>query len=113
MVFLVCGSIVAYEDTFIELKQAILDLEVASTVIFPMTRFQLLVATNFLLAMAELVIVKQLDLHKVFLALLSLSNCLGQHSKVILMTKDDAMTHPPAISHNFCMHPHTDTAMGH
>ncbi|KAG1864357.1 hypothetical protein F4604DRAFT_1928800 [Suillus subluteus] len=94
MVFLVCGSIVAYEDVFVELKQAILDLEVASAIIFPVTRFQPLVATNFLLAMAELVIVEQLDLHKVFPALLSLSNRLGQHSKVILMTKDDAITRP-------------------
>ncbi|KIK31623.1 hypothetical protein CY34DRAFT_19739, partial [Suillus luteus UH-Slu-Lm8-n1] len=94
IVFLVCGSIVAYEDSFVELKQAILDIKVASAIIFPATRFQPLVATNFLLALAELVIVEQLNLQKVFPALLSLSNRLGQHTKVILMTKDDAINGP-------------------
>lgn len=94
IIFLVCGSIVAYEDSFVELKQAILDIKVASAIIFPATRFQPLVATNFLLALAELVIVEQLNLQKVFPALLSLSNRLGQHTKVILMTKDDAINGP-------------------
>ncbi|KAG1850367.1 hypothetical protein DFJ58DRAFT_729245 [Suillus subalutaceus] len=89
MVFLVCGSIVAYEDSFVNLKDTILDLELASAIIFPATRFQPLVATNFLLAMAELVIVEKLNLRKAFPGLLALSSRLGQHSKVILMTKDD------------------------
>ncbi|KAG1863083.1 hypothetical protein F4604DRAFT_1929253 [Suillus subluteus] len=89
IVFLVCGSVVEYEDSFVELKQAILDLNVASTIVFPATRFQLLVATNFLLAMAELVMVEQLDLQKSFPTLLSLSNRLGQHTDVIVMTTVD------------------------
>ncbi|KAG1887373.1 hypothetical protein F4604DRAFT_1917197 [Suillus subluteus] len=92
IVFLVCGSVVEYEDSFVELKQAILDLNVASAIIFPATRFQPLVATNFLLAMAELVMVEQLDLQKLFPTLLSLSNRLGQHTDVIVMTTvDDAV----------------------
>ncbi|KIK33203.1 hypothetical protein CY34DRAFT_100020, partial [Suillus luteus UH-Slu-Lm8-n1] len=108
IVFLVCGSIVAYEDAFVELKQAVLDLKVASAIIFPATRFQPLVATNFLLAMAELVIVEQLNLQKVFPALLSLSNRLGQHTKVILMTKDDAVNRPQLSLTTFaCAHPQT------
>ncbi|KAG0693963.1 hypothetical protein DFH29DRAFT_1006753 [Suillus ampliporus] len=61
-------------------------------IVFPATRFQPLVATNFLLAMAELVMVEQLDLQKSFLTLLSLSNRLGQHTDVIVMTTvDDAV----------------------
>jgi hypothetical protein len=92
IVFLVCGSIVTYEDSFVELKQAILDLKVASAIVFPAKRFQPLVATNFLLAMAELIMVEQLDLQKVFLTLLSLSNRLGQHTNIIVMTTmDDAI----------------------
>jgi hypothetical protein len=92
IVFLVCGSIVTYEDSFVELKQAILDLKVASAIVFPATRFQPLVATNFLLAMAELVMVEQLDLQKTFPTLLSLSNRLGLHTNVIVMTTvDDAV----------------------
>ncbi|KAG1718762.1 hypothetical protein EDB19DRAFT_1920080 [Suillus lakei] len=92
IVFLVCGSIVTYEDSFVELKQAILDLKVASAIVFPATRFQPLVATNFLLAMAELVIVEQLNLQKTFPTLLSLSNRLGLHTNVIVMTTvDDAV----------------------
>ncbi|KAG1858928.1 hypothetical protein F4604DRAFT_1930973 [Suillus subluteus] len=92
IVFLVCGSVVEYEDSFVELKQAILDLNVASAIVFPATRFQPLVATNFLLAMAELVMVEQLDLQKSFPTLLSLSNRLGQHTDVIVMTTvDDAV----------------------
>jgi hypothetical protein len=90
----VCSTTVAYEDSFVELKTAVLDLDVASATIFPPTRFQPLVASNFLLAMAELVVVEQLDLHKAFLTLLSLSACLGQHSRVILMTKDDIAGSP-------------------
>ncbi|KAG2131915.1 hypothetical protein BD769DRAFT_1666384 [Suillus cothurnatus] len=92
IVFLVCGSIVTYEDSFVELKQAILDLKVASAIVFPAKRFQPLVATNFLLAMAELIMVEQLNLQKVFLTLLSLSNHLGQHTNIIVMTTmDDAI----------------------
>ncbi|KAG1753350.1 hypothetical protein EDB19DRAFT_1903005 [Suillus lakei] len=71
IVFLVCGSIVTYEDSFVELKQAILDLKVASAI---------------------LVMVKQLDLQKTFPTLLSLSNRLGLHTNVIVMTTvDDAV----------------------
>ncbi|KAG2031759.1 hypothetical protein BDR03DRAFT_1015794 [Suillus americanus] len=96
MVFLVCGSIVTYEDAFDELKQVVLDIKVASAIIFPVKRFQLLVATNFLLALVELVIIEQLDLHKVFPSLLSLSNRLGLHSKIISMTRDNT-THSPRL----------------
>ncbi|KAG2112797.1 hypothetical protein BD769DRAFT_1391805 [Suillus cothurnatus] len=92
IVFLVCGSIVTYEDSCVELKQAILYLKVASAIVFPVKRFQPLIATNFLLAMVELIIVEQLNLQKVFPTLLSLSNCLGQHTNVIvMMTMDDAI----------------------
>ncbi|KAG2140220.1 uncharacterized protein EDB93DRAFT_1105958 [Suillus bovinus] len=108
MVFLMCSSIVAYEDSFVELKQAILNLEVTSAIIFPATRFQPLVATNFLLAMAELVVVEQLDLHNVFPALLFLFNRLGQHSKVILMTRDDSANSPRLLVTTFaCAHMQT------
>ncbi|KAG2109051.1 uncharacterized protein F5147DRAFT_773393 [Suillus discolor] len=94
MVLLVCASIVTHEDAFVELKQAVLDIKVASAIIFPAKRFQPLVATNFLLALAELVIIEQLDLHKVFPSLLSLSNRLGLHSKIISMTRDNAAHFP-------------------
>ncbi|KAG2076589.1 hypothetical protein BDR04DRAFT_1114140 [Suillus decipiens] len=89
LVFLMCGTTVTHKGPFTELKDAVLDLNVASAIIFTAQRFQPLVSTNFLLAMAKLVVVKQLDLLKTFPDLLCLSGCLGQHSKVILMTKDD------------------------
>ncbi|KAG2741533.1 hypothetical protein P692DRAFT_20822219 [Suillus brevipes Sb2] len=56
MVCLVCGSVVAHGDSFGELQQTILDYNVASAIIFSATRFQPLVAMNFLLALAEQVI---------------------------------------------------------
>ncbi|KAG0698280.1 hypothetical protein DFH29DRAFT_1002932 [Suillus ampliporus] len=86
MVFLVCGSLVAHEDTFGDLQEAILNYDMVSAVIFPAAHFQPLVATNFLLAMAELVIIEQLDLHKAFPSLLSLSSHLGQHTKLLVTT---------------------------
>ncbi|KAG1726468.1 hypothetical protein EDB19DRAFT_2043000 [Suillus lakei] len=108
IVFLVCGSVVQYEDPFFEFKDTVLELMVASAIIFSTTRFQPLVATNFLLAMAELVIVENLDLRKAFPTLLSLSSRLGQHSKVILMTLDDAADSPRLLVMTFaCTHPQT------
>ncbi|KAG2102555.1 uncharacterized protein F5147DRAFT_776303 [Suillus discolor] len=108
MVLLVCGSIVTHEDAFVELKQAILDIKVASAIIFPAKRFQPLVATNFLLALAELVIIEQLDLHKVFPSLLSLSNHLGLHSKIISMTRDNAAHFPRLLVTTYARaHPQT------
>ncbi|KAG0694061.1 hypothetical protein DFH29DRAFT_880971 [Suillus ampliporus] len=82
MVFLVCGSLVVHEDTFGDLQEVILNYDMVSAVIFPTTCFQPLITTNFLLAMAELVIIEQLDLRKVFPSLLSLSSHLDQHIKV-------------------------------
>ncbi|KAG1728013.1 hypothetical protein EDB19DRAFT_1832909 [Suillus lakei] len=90
MVFLVCGSVVAHDDSFGELQQTVLDYNVASAIIFSTTQFQPLVTMNFLLALAEQVIVEQLDISKVFPDLLTLSSRLGQHTKVILMTREDA-----------------------
>jgi hypothetical protein len=90
MVFLVCGSVVAHDDSFGELQQTVLDYNVSSAIIFSATRFQPLVATNFLLALAEQVIVEQLDISKAFHDLLTLSSRLGQHTKVILMIREDA-----------------------
>ncbi|KAG1750984.1 hypothetical protein EDD22DRAFT_957842 [Suillus occidentalis] len=90
MIFLVCGSVVAHDDSFGELQQTILDYNVTSAIIFSATRFQPLVATNFLLALAEQVIVEQLDISKAFPGLLALSSRLGQHTKVILMIREDA-----------------------
>jgi hypothetical protein len=90
MIFLVCGSVIAHDDSFGELQQTILDYNVASAIIFSATRFQPLVATNFLLALAEQVIVEQLDISKAFPGLLALSSRLGQHTKVILMIREDA-----------------------
>ncbi|KAG2158721.1 uncharacterized protein EDB93DRAFT_1245953 [Suillus bovinus] len=90
MVFLVCGSVVAHDDAFGELQQTVLDYNVGSVIIFSATRFQPLVAMNFLLALAEQVIVEQLDISKAFPGLLSLSSCLGQHTKVILMIREVA-----------------------
>ncbi|KAG1848039.1 hypothetical protein F4604DRAFT_1687900 [Suillus subluteus] len=74
LVFLVCGTTVAYKDSFVELKDAVLDLDIASTIMFSTMWFQPLVTSNFLLAMAELVVVEQLNLHKIFPTLLSLSD---------------------------------------
>lgn len=90
MIFLVCGSVVAHVEPFRELQDAILNFDMASAIIFSATRFQPLVATNFLLALAEQVVVEQFDLRRAFPTLLSLSSRLGQHTKVILMTRDDA-----------------------
>ncbi|KAG2049653.1 hypothetical protein BDR06DRAFT_1011889 [Suillus hirtellus] len=89
MVILVCGSVMAHDDTFSELQQTVLDYNVGSVIIFSPTRFQPLVATNFLLALAEQVIVEQLDISKAFPGLLALSSRLGQHTKVILMIRED------------------------
>ncbi|KAG2062661.1 hypothetical protein BDR04DRAFT_1123794 [Suillus decipiens] len=72
------------------LQQTILQYNVALAIIFSTTQFQPLVATNFLLALVEQVIVEQLDISKVFPGLLALSSCLGQHTKVILMIREDA-----------------------
>ncbi|KAG1726581.1 hypothetical protein EDB19DRAFT_1833389 [Suillus lakei] len=77
MVFLVCGSVVAHDDSFGELQQTILDYNVASAIIFSATQFQPLIAMNFLLVLAEQVIVEQLDISKVFPGLLTLSSRLG------------------------------------
>ncbi|KAG1743600.1 uncharacterized protein EDB91DRAFT_1247101 [Suillus paluster] len=72
IVFLVCGSVVAYKTPYTQLKES--------------SRFQPLVATNFLVAMAELVAIEQLSIRTVFPTLLSMSGGLGQHTSVILMT---------------------------
>ncbi|KAG2741535.1 hypothetical protein P692DRAFT_20880080 [Suillus brevipes Sb2] len=63
MIFLVCGSVIAHDDSFGEL----------STTTSP-----------------EQVIVEQLDISKAFPGLLALSSRLGQHTKVILMIREDA-----------------------
>ncbi|KAG1731125.1 hypothetical protein EDB19DRAFT_1912608 [Suillus lakei] len=90
MVFLVCGSVIAHDDSFGKLQQTVLDYNVASAIIFSATQFQPLITTNFLLVLVEQVIVEQLDISKVFPGLLTLSSRLGQHTKVILMTREDA-----------------------
>ncbi|KAG1778005.1 hypothetical protein EV702DRAFT_1196804 [Suillus placidus] len=90
MIFLVCGSVVAHDDAFSELQETLLNYNVGSAIIFSATRFQPLVATNFLLALAEQVVAEQLDISKAFPGLLALSSRLGQHTKVILMIKENA-----------------------
>ncbi|KAG2078327.1 hypothetical protein BDR04DRAFT_1147014 [Suillus decipiens] len=90
MVFLVCGSIIAHDDSFSKLQQTIFQYNIALAIIFSTTRFQPLVATNFLLALADQVIVEQLDISKAFPGLLALSSHLGQHTEVILMIREDA-----------------------
>ncbi|KAG2087685.1 uncharacterized protein F5147DRAFT_781214 [Suillus discolor] len=54
IVFLVCGSVVAHETPYTQLKEAILQFDFVGTIIFPAPRFQPLVAMNFLVAMMEL-----------------------------------------------------------
>ncbi|KAG2127185.1 uncharacterized protein EDB93DRAFT_1109393 [Suillus bovinus] len=90
MMFLVCGSVVAHGDTFSELQEALLNYGVASSIIFSAKHFQPLVATHFLLSLAEQVIIEDLDIRTAFPGLLSLSSHLGQHTDIILMTRDDA-----------------------
>ncbi|KAG2147899.1 uncharacterized protein EDB93DRAFT_1103974 [Suillus bovinus] len=90
MMFLVCGSVVAHGDTFSELQEALLNYGVASSIIFSAKHFQPLVATHFLLSLAEQVIIKDLDICTAFPGLLSLSSHLGQHTDIILMTRDNA-----------------------
>ncbi|KAG1738156.1 uncharacterized protein EDB91DRAFT_1249475 [Suillus paluster] len=90
MVFLVCGSVMAHDDAFGELQEVVLNCDMAPAIIFPATCFQPLVATNILVAMVEQVVIKQLNVRMAFPSLLSLSSRLGQHTKVILMTRDDS-----------------------
>ncbi|KAG1825173.1 hypothetical protein EV424DRAFT_1345847 [Suillus variegatus] len=108
MIFLVCGSVVAHDDAFSELQEALLDYGVASAIIFTAKRFQPLVATNFLLALAEQVVIEQLNVHIAFPSLLSLSSPLGQHTNVILMTRHDAGGTPKLLVTNFAR-AHTQT----
>ncbi|KAG1747326.1 hypothetical protein EDB19DRAFT_1826085 [Suillus lakei] len=108
MVFLVCGSVIAHDDSFSELQQAILDYNMASAIIFSATQFQPLVTMNVLLALAEQVIVEQLDISKAFPGLLTLSSCLGQHTKVILMTREEAHGVHNLLVTQFA-HAHTQT----
>ncbi|KAG1747473.1 hypothetical protein EDB19DRAFT_1826196 [Suillus lakei] len=86
IVFLVCGSVVAHETPYTQLKESVLQFNFASAIIFPAARFQPLVTTNFLVAMVELVAIEQLSIRTVFPTLLSMSGGLGQHTSVILMT---------------------------
>ncbi|KAG2137130.1 uncharacterized protein EDB93DRAFT_1253740 [Suillus bovinus] len=71
MMFLVCGSVVAHGDTFSELQEALLNYGVASSIIFSAKHFQPLVATHFLLSLAEQVIIEDLDIRTAFPGLLS------------------------------------------
>ncbi|KAG1863116.1 hypothetical protein F4604DRAFT_1683705 [Suillus subluteus] len=80
IVFLVCGSVVAYKTPYTQLKESVLQFNFASAILFSTARFQPLVA------MAELVAIEQLSIHTVFPTLLSMSGGLGQHTSVILMT---------------------------
>jgi len=108
MVFLVCGSIIAHDDSFGKLQQTVLDYNVSLAIIFSATWFQPLVTTNFLLALAEQVIVEQLDISKVFRGLLTLSSHLGQHTKVILMIREDAHgMHNLLVTQFACVHTQT------
>lgn len=86
IVFLVCGSVVAHNAPYTQLKESIIQFNFASAIIFPAARFQPLVATNFLVAMAELVAIEQLSIRTIFPTLLTMSGGLGQHTSVILMT---------------------------
>ncbi|KAG0698255.1 hypothetical protein DFH29DRAFT_1071219 [Suillus ampliporus] len=81
MVFLVCGSVVAHDDSFGQLQQTVLDYNV---------------------------IVEQLDISKAFPTLLALSSCLGQHTKVILMIREDAHGVHNLLVTQFA-HAHTQT----
>ncbi|KAG1776137.1 hypothetical protein EV702DRAFT_1046307 [Suillus placidus] len=90
MIFLVYGSVVAHVEPFHELQDTILNFNMALATIFSAAQFQPLIATNFLLALAEQVVIEKLDLRQAFPCLLNLSSCLGQLSKIILMTRDDA-----------------------
>ncbi|KAG2360218.1 hypothetical protein BDR07DRAFT_1378129 [Suillus spraguei] len=101
MIFLVCGSVVAYDDAFSKLQEALLKYSVVSTIIFTAKHFQPLVATNFLLALAEQVVIEQLNICMVFPSLLSLSSHLGQHTDVILMTRDAIDSMPKLLVTKF------------
>lgn len=93
IVFLVCGSVVAHPKPYDQLMSAVLHFEFASAIVFTAKHFQPLVASNFFLAFAELVLVEQLCVRKTFPELLSLSGRLGLHTKVILMTPDPTSPH--------------------
>ncbi|KAG1807567.1 hypothetical protein EV424DRAFT_1543857 [Suillus variegatus] len=93
IVFLVCGSVVAHSKPYDQLMSAVLHFKFASAIVFTAKRFQPLVASNFFLAFAELVLVEQLCVRKTFPELLSLSGRLGLHTKVILMTPDPTSPH--------------------
>ncbi|KAG2047201.1 hypothetical protein BDR06DRAFT_1032530 [Suillus hirtellus] len=71
IVFLVCGSVVAHKTPYTQLKEAVLQFDFAGAIIFPTPHFQPLVATNFLVAMMELVVIGQLSIRSVFPTLLS------------------------------------------
>ncbi|KAG1879765.1 hypothetical protein F4604DRAFT_1922977 [Suillus subluteus] len=86
IVFLVCGSVVEHNVPYTQLKESVLQFNFASAIIFPTARFQPLIATNFLVAMAELVAIEQLSIRAIFPTLLSMSGGLGQHASIILMT---------------------------
>ncbi|KAG2051656.1 hypothetical protein BDR06DRAFT_1060478 [Suillus hirtellus] len=88
IVFLVCGSVIAHPKPYDQLMSAILHFEFASAIMFIVKHFQPLVASNFFLVFAELVLVEQLCVCKTFPELLLLSGHLGLHIKVILMTLD-------------------------
>ncbi|KAG2063001.1 hypothetical protein BDR04DRAFT_1203066, partial [Suillus decipiens] len=90
MVFLVCGSIIAHDDSLGELQQTILQYNIVSAIIFSVTQFQPLVTTNFLLALVEQVIVEQLDISKAFPGLLALSSHLGWSRKVAVQAGDES-----------------------
>jgi hypothetical protein len=108
MVFLVCSSIIAYDNSFSKLQQTILNYNIISAIIFSTTQFQYFVATNFLLALAEQVIVEQLDISKVFPGVPTLSSHLRQHTKVILMIRDNAYgMHNLLITQFTCVHTKT------
>ncbi|KAG1832272.1 hypothetical protein F4604DRAFT_1946217 [Suillus subluteus] len=93
VIFLVCGSVVAHHNTYAQLMSAVLHFDFASAIAFTASRFQLLVASSFFLAFAELVLVEQLCVRVTFPELLALSGRLGLHTKVILMTPDTASPH--------------------
>ncbi|KAG1883653.1 hypothetical protein F4604DRAFT_1677403 [Suillus subluteus] len=126
MVFLVCGSVVAHDNSFGELQQTIVTIipvleekskvpVISATIpklsaLEPLFSHMLLLFspmhsrtfTNFLLALAEQVIVEQLDISKALPGLLALSSRLGQHNKVILMIREDAHSVHNLLITQFC-----------
>ncbi|KAG1778636.1 hypothetical protein EV702DRAFT_1044495 [Suillus placidus] len=75
------ATILRLVDRMMQLQDAILNFNMASAIIFSATRFQPLIATHFLLALAEQVVIEKLNFRQAFPSLLSLSSHLGQHSK--------------------------------